>query len=517
MKNCWSSSWPAPMTAPGRVYGYCRPAWRDGSGGLSPCAGQPPRGRRCFPGHVPRVGAEASEIAKREQLACWLYGVARAPRWTPEPDPRQHAKEIRLGIMLPADRIDEIHKVELRSILDEALGCLPERHRAAIVLCELEGLTRREAADRLGISQGTLSSRLARAKTRLRERLIRRGVILSAATLATALMRDAQAVTVSPSLSDSTIRVATMVATGSSLAGVAPSSVVTLTEGVLKAMLLSKLKLAFVGLLSVAFVTTGAGVIAQDRPSGDDRLKNLERKVDRLLEVLGGSNRRTPSPDTAPDSRAVPAATTPALVATPAAPAAPPAIAAVPRPPQPPATPRAPASSPFPTPSPAITNLPPSEQPQIALPGMAPSAHPGQPNSLARRVDSLEQRLAKLEQRMAEFERRLNGVNSALPPSPTSRNVLSVRRPAQVDPPAYVQPGVAAPTVIAVPAGGIPPDDVPPSPPGTVGPASVPAGAALPAPATEPAAPEVRVGDISFKGVQPPSLPAAPRKVPEEN
>ena len=205
--------------------------------------------------------------------------------------------------------MDEIQKSELRSILDEELARLPERHRAAIVLCELEGLSRREAAGRLGVSEGTLSSRLARAKIRLRERLTRRGLALSAATLASALTQDAQAVAVPPSLVDSTIRVATLVGTGSSLAGVASTSVITLTEGVLKAMLLSKLKFAFLGLVTVALVTTGAGVVAQDRPSDNDRLKNLERKVDRLLEALGGQNRRAPSADRASDSRPEPSQT----------------------------------------------------------------------------------------------------------------------------------------------------------------------------------------------------------------
>ena len=149
-------------------------------------------------------------------------------------------------------------------------------------------------------------------RLRLRERLARRGLALSAAILASALTQDVRALTVPPSLVNSTIQVATLVATGSSLAGVTSAPVVTLTEGVLKAMLLSKLKFAFLALVTVALVTTGAGVVAQDRPSDDDRLKNLERKVDKLLEVLGGSNRHSPAPDPAPRSRPAPIATAPA-------------------------------------------------------------------------------------------------------------------------------------------------------------------------------------------------------------
>ena len=59
-------------------------------------------------------------------------------------------------------------------------------------------------------------------------------------------------------------------------------------------MLLSKLKFAFIGLVAVAIVTTGAGVVAQDRPPENDRLKNLELKMDRLLEAFGSQNQRGP-------------------------------------------------------------------------------------------------------------------------------------------------------------------------------------------------------------------------------
>ena len=205
--------------------------------------------------------------------------------------------------MLPVEPTDQTMASELRAILDEEVARLPERHRAAIVLCELEGLSRREAAARLGISEGTLSSRIARAKSRLRDRLTRRGFALSAATLASVLYQDAHAVILPPVLVDSTIRVATLVAAGSSLAGVVSTSVATLTEGVLKAMLLAKLKFAVLGLVTLAVVSTSVGVLAQDgpdRPADNDRLKAVEQKLDKLLEVLGGSSRRSRSADSPP-------------------------------------------------------------------------------------------------------------------------------------------------------------------------------------------------------------------------
>ena len=67
--------------------------------------------------------------------------------------------------MLPVERPDQTETSELRAILDEELARLPERYRAAIVLCELEVLSRRQAWDGSAYPKRTLSSRLARQKS----------------------------------------------------------------------------------------------------------------------------------------------------------------------------------------------------------------------------------------------------------------------------------------------------------------------------------------------------------------
>jgi RNA polymerase sigma factor (sigma-70 family) len=429
------------------------------------------------------LARKAPAIARREQLASWLHGVARRAAMDARARAaRQHAREKRLGIISPVERMDEIQKSELRSVLDEELAGLPERHRAAIVLCELEGLSRREAAGRLGVSEGTLSSRLARAKIRLRDRLTRRGLALSAAALASALAQDADALCVPASLADSTIRGATLVATGSSLTGVASTSVITLTEGVLKAMLLSKLKLAFLGLVTVALVTTGAGVIAQDRPTDEDRLRSVERKLDRLLEAIGGQNRHaqepTPSPDSRPAARSMPAAT-PAPAPT-AAPSALPAIAAAPAPPVPPvapATTRAHRATPAQQPALPSTGLPMS--PDVAPP---PAAEP-QPagftpsNSLARRVDMLEERLANLEKRLAHFEQRLSRTSDRGPHGEPTAFVPDARLRTEISAQLDIPTGDVLPPTPVTPAS----PDAPPQPPGDSAPTPLPSAAPPPA------------------------------------
>jgi RNA polymerase sigma factor (sigma-70 family) len=415
------------------------------------------------------LSRKAPEIARREQLASWLYGVARRAALDARARAsRQQASEKRLRIMRAAESIDEIQTNELRSILDEELGRLSERHRAALVLCELEGLSRREAAGRLGVSEGTLSSRLARAKIRLRDRLSRRGLVLSAAALATALNQDIRAATVPLSLVDSTIRIATMVAANCSLTGVASTLVVTLTEGVLKAMLLSKLKLAFLGLVTVTIITAGAGVVAQDRPSDNDRLKNLERKVDRLLEVLRGPSQRTLSPKLATAPTPEPNGTAPPVASTPALPTAPAAIAAVPRPPLAPAMPSAAAPSPAPAALPA----------QPAPPLIATPTRPGHSGLLDRRVDALEQRLAKLERRLAEFERRSSSAGASNLPAPSGGLVAKPSAAPRIFGPTSAIPAAPpAPPTGAAPAAGRLPVPIAPTTPAGIAPTSVPVSA----------------------------------------
>ena len=111
------------------------------------------------------------------------------------------------------------------------------------MLCDLEGRGRREVARQLDIPEGTLSSRLATARKMLARRLARHGTALSGATLATLLAAKEVSAGLPPALLAGTGKAATQVAAGETLvAGAVPASVMALTEGVMKAMLLSKLK-----------------------------------------------------------------------------------------------------------------------------------------------------------------------------------------------------------------------------------------------------------------------------------
>ncbi len=165
---------------------------------------------------------------------------------------------------------------DLLPLLDEELNRLPQRFRAALVACELEGQSRRQAAAQLGLSEGTLSSHLARGRKLLRERLLRRGVSLGIGPGAG--FRCPITIAVIPErLMSLTVQASLDFATGSGAAATAPAAA-SLAERVLKTMVLGKLSLvcSFVMAAATAAVCLGlivapaGGSVAQAKPAADD-------------------------------------------------------------------------------------------------------------------------------------------------------------------------------------------------------------------------------------------------------
>jgi RNA polymerase sigma factor (sigma-70 family) len=198
---------------------------------------------------------KAASIRAREQIGNWLYGVAyRTALKARTTDARRRAKERRAAEMSQPQAEVDAGWGELLPLLDQELNRLPDKYRTAIVLCELEGRPRKEAARQLGIPEGTLSSRLATGRRMLTKRLGRPGLALSAGALTTA------AVVVPPTLLASTVKAVTLVAAGQAVAaGVVSVRVASLAEGVVKAMLLSKLSAGAALLAVVAVLAAGAG------------------------------------------------------------------------------------------------------------------------------------------------------------------------------------------------------------------------------------------------------------------
>jgi RNA polymerase sigma factor (sigma-70 family) len=207
---------------------------------------------------------KAGTVRKRESIADWLHGVARRVSARALADlARRRSVERRavtgslMAYRPPLPDIDARDEVEY----------LPHDLRAVVVLCYLEGLTHDQAARRLGWPVGTVRSRLARARTRLRADLTRRGMAPDAALLP---MLAFKKLSLPEKLIDATVSAAMLLsARDAGEAGLVSNSAVALTEGVLRTMLVSKFKLTAVALIAVGALTSGAGIYAyQGVPSG---------------------------------------------------------------------------------------------------------------------------------------------------------------------------------------------------------------------------------------------------------
>src|SRR5919201_6075575 len=142
---------------------------------------------------------KAHTIGRRASVASWLHKVApRVALEARRQAARRSAREVPV-MEHPFTRPgDDAAWRELRPVLDEELCRLPEKYRAPVVLCYLQGMSNAEAARELGCPCGTVVTRLAWARGRLRKRFTRRGLSASAGLLAAALLQRAEAAAVPP-------------------------------------------------------------------------------------------------------------------------------------------------------------------------------------------------------------------------------------------------------------------------------------------------------------------------------
>jgi RNA polymerase sigma factor (sigma-70 family) len=223
---------------------------------------------------------KATTVMPREMVGNWLYGVAH------QTAVRLRATAAKRGVRemqmmeMPEPVVAEARGDDLLLLLDQELSCLPEKYRVMIVLCDLESKTRIEVARQLAIPEGTVASRLARARGMLAKRLARHGLVVSGGSLAATLSQTVASASVPTSAVSSTIEVVTLVATGKTAAtGLVSAKVAALTEGVLKAMLMSKLKAVVAVVLVLGFIVTGATVLACRTAAAQDKPPAAEEQV----------------------------------------------------------------------------------------------------------------------------------------------------------------------------------------------------------------------------------------------
>ncbi|MBN9522278.1 sigma-70 family RNA polymerase sigma factor [bacterium] len=195
------------------------------------------------------LARRAGRVERPDEIRGWMYGVAvRVAREARAVSARRRAREAPVPTL--PDRPAESHQppdADALRALDEEVAALPDHIRAAVVLCELDGVSRRDAAGRLGVPEGTISSRLAKGRKLLTDRLRKRGV----AALGLAALAPAA---VPPRLS----------AAASALASGEPASatVAALAHGVVRAMVVQKLKLAPLAVAAVAAAVFAASLLA---------------------------------------------------------------------------------------------------------------------------------------------------------------------------------------------------------------------------------------------------------------
>lgn len=168
----------------------------------------------------------------REALGPWLYGVALKVARKSRAARARHRTRERPEHPMSEPTTAPAEPDDAGAVLDEELAALPARYRVPLVLCELQGTSRRDAARELGLAEGTLSSRLARGRKLLRARLVRRGAAPAIGGLAVAVPAE---------LAGATVRNAARALARS--AGGVPVAILSLTDEVAKTMVV-KWKLA---------------------------------------------------------------------------------------------------------------------------------------------------------------------------------------------------------------------------------------------------------------------------------
>jgi RNA polymerase sigma factor (sigma-70 family) len=207
---------------------------------------------------------KAGSLGRPELLGNWLYGVAyRIAIKARANAARRCAYERQAAQMPTADPILEAGWREVRAVLDEEMNRLPEKYRAPLVLCYLEGKTNDEAARQLGWPAGSMSWRLARGREILRRRLAGRGLAYSGGPFATLLAQQAAPPVLPAGLVKASVQAALgFAAHPVATAGAASTSAAALAEALLKAMSFARLKWAAAMLLAGAMLAMSAGLLA---------------------------------------------------------------------------------------------------------------------------------------------------------------------------------------------------------------------------------------------------------------
>jgi RNA polymerase sigma factor (sigma-70 family) len=208
---------------------------------------------------------QAASVRKQASLGSWLYGVAwRVARQARTRGAVRRDREREAVVTVPPpEPPDELAKSELRAALDEEVRRLPEKYRAAVVLCCVEGKTHEQAARELRWPKSSVTARLARARQLLQRRLTRRGFAVTAGLLAALFAEQAAAGAVSAGLILSAVRLAIQARTGRAAA---TTPAVALADRVVKVAALTRRMAALALVLVVGLAGAAATFLVPPGP-----------------------------------------------------------------------------------------------------------------------------------------------------------------------------------------------------------------------------------------------------------
>jgi RNA polymerase sigma factor (sigma-70 family) len=259
------------------------------------------------------LARRANAIRHRQSVGSWLYGVAvRVSARARVTAIRRHIRDRRtmgaaeaiVAVVPNQDDTSPIERNEHAEVVHQELSRLPERYRAPVVLCYLEGLTHDEAAARLSWPVGTVRSRLARARDRLRNRLTRRGVSAPASigpmatwlvgdpVASTRLLATVSATSCAPISRELLTSIARAVGRTTGATSV-PSTSLLLAQGVLNTMLFKKLFIIACAFLPLGTIVFGGGALLIRKSQAQDQRAPLKPAT---LDALAPEKATAPKP-----------------------------------------------------------------------------------------------------------------------------------------------------------------------------------------------------------------------------
>jgi RNA polymerase sigma factor (sigma-70 family) len=228
------------------------------------------------------LARKAGSLEQPERLANWLFGVAyRTAEHARGKAARRSQQEKDVASMAAAKPENPEMGREMCAMLDEELYRMPEKYRAPLVLCYLNGMTNEEAARKLGWPSGSMSSRLARGRQMLRDRLGCRLGLLPGAALPLAMPEAPAPVVVPALLAYSTVQAAlTLVGAATAAGGAASPAVTELLGAMLHRQARRRSRVAIATVAAVAALLTGTVAYA----SGASKL------VSSISRAISGSS-----------------------------------------------------------------------------------------------------------------------------------------------------------------------------------------------------------------------------------